>query len=148
MHEAVIGLQQVLDREKDPRVPYHVAACSEVDAVRKRQRGAREDLQLAIDSMPADFFIAPTHMRCDKALDGKVIVRIERMGTLIGVVKDRRAQTRSVRAAPLTHPPEQKMRPPGGGGRSIRRAGGETAAPDGGRWEDRPRHQTGTSDRA
>ena len=30
------------------------------------------------------------------------------------------------------------MRPPGGGGRSIRRAGGETAIPDLGRWEDRP----------
>ena len=31
------------------------------------------------------------------------------------------------------------MRPPGGGGRSIRRARGEIAVPDVGRWEDRPR---------
>src|SRR5436190_22395642 len=34
---------------------------------------------------------------------------------------------------------EKSMRPPGGGGRSIRRAGGETAVPDIGRWEDRPK---------
>ena len=33
----------------------------------------------------------------------------------------------------------KRVRPPGGGGRSIRKAGGETAVPDSGRWEDRPR---------
>jgi hypothetical protein len=30
-------------------------------------------------------------MNCDKALDGKVIAKISRMGVTIGVVKDRRA---------------------------------------------------------
>ncbi len=30
-------------------------------------------------------------MNCDRALDGKVIANIERMGVVIGVVKDRRA---------------------------------------------------------
>jgi hypothetical protein len=30
-------------------------------------------------------------MNCDKALDGKVIATISRMGVAIGVVKDRRA---------------------------------------------------------
>jgi len=34
-------------------------------------------------------------MRCDRAIDGTVIARIERMGVLIGVVKDRRAITRA-----------------------------------------------------
>jgi hypothetical protein len=42
----------------------------------------------------ADFFIAPTHMNCDRMLDGKVIARIERSGVVIGVVKDRRALVR------------------------------------------------------
>jgi hypothetical protein len=31
---------------------------------------------------------------CDRALDGKVIATIERLGVPIGVVKDRRAVTR------------------------------------------------------
>jgi hypothetical protein len=30
-------------------------------------------------------------MNCDRALDGRIIARIERLGVLIGVVKDRRA---------------------------------------------------------
>src|SRR3954452_25218425 len=34
---------------------------------------------------------------------------------------------------------EKSMGPPGGGGRSIRKAGGETAIPNIGRWEDRPK---------
>jgi Dolichyl-phosphate-mannose-protein mannosyltransferase len=38
----------------------------------------------------ADFFIAPTHMACDAVLEGKVIATIERLGVVIGVVKDRR----------------------------------------------------------
>ena len=30
-------------------------------------------------------------MNCDRALEGKVVATIERMGVLIGVVKDRRS---------------------------------------------------------
>ena len=33
----------------------------------------------------------PTHMNCDRALDGKVIATISRLGVPIGVVKNRRA---------------------------------------------------------
>jgi hypothetical protein len=33
-------------------------------------------------------------MRCDQALDGKVIATITRLGIPIGIVKDRRAITR------------------------------------------------------
>ena len=39
----------------------------------------------------SEFFIAPTHMNCDRALGGRVIASISRLGVLIGVVKDRRA---------------------------------------------------------
>lgn len=42
----------------------------------------------------ADFFIAPTHGNCDELLKGRTIATIEREGTLIGVVKDRRRITR------------------------------------------------------
>ena len=40
--------------------------------------------------MSADFFIAPTHMDCDRLVEGKTILSIERLGVPIGVVKDRR----------------------------------------------------------
>ena len=43
----------------------------------------------------ADFFIAPTHMNCDRILGGKEIVAIKRLGVTIGVVKDRRALNRT-----------------------------------------------------
>ncbi len=39
----------------------------------------------------AHFFISPTHNSCDSIMEGEVIVRIERVGALVGVVKDRRA---------------------------------------------------------
>jgi hypothetical protein len=42
------------------------------------------------DWQQAEFFIAQTHMNCDRALDGKVIASILRLGVPIGVVKDRR----------------------------------------------------------
>ncbi len=48
-------------------------------------------LQWIKDWDKADFFIAPTHMNCDRVLGGKVIARIARLGALIGVVKDHRA---------------------------------------------------------
>ncbi len=58
-----------------------------------------------------DFFIAPTHLSCDKIIDGKIIATISRLGVPIGYVKDRRMITQagsvsttaaSVSAAPST----------------------------------------------
>lgn len=42
----------------------------------------------------ADFFVAPTHMDCDRALDGQTVATIQRLGVVIGVIKDRRAIVR------------------------------------------------------
>jgi hypothetical protein len=70
---------------------YSVATCSEAISF---ERLPHDGLRLSASWHDADFFIAPTHMSCDHALDGKVIARIERLGALIGVVKDRRAITR------------------------------------------------------
>jgi hypothetical protein len=42
----------------------------------------------------SEFFIAPTHMDCDTILDGKIIGTVERLGTAIAYVKDRRALVR------------------------------------------------------
>jgi len=52
------------------------------------------------DRNEADFFIAFTKDNCDKAVPGTVIYRVERMGTLLSLVIDRRAlRSRGARRA-------------------------------------------------
>jgi Dolichyl-phosphate-mannose-protein mannosyltransferase len=93
MPEAVTDLEHYLDRTEGgaktgPRHRYLVAVCGERLPFEKE---ADARLQWTHDARRAEFFIAPTHMNCDRALEGKVVATIERMGVLIGVVKDRRA---------------------------------------------------------
>ncbi len=66
---------------------YTVAVCGERLPFEKE---ASLHLQWTQDWDKADFFIAPTHMNCDRALNGEVIATITRLGARIGVVKDRR----------------------------------------------------------
>jgi hypothetical protein len=98
MPEAVDDLQAFLKRtDGDPRTRpvdrYKVGICGERVSFEKE---AENDPRLmwTDDWRKADFFIAPTHMNCDRAMDGTVIATIERLGVPIGVVKDRRATTR------------------------------------------------------
>jgi hypothetical protein len=93
MPEAVGDLEKYLDRNgqaigKRPALHYSVAVCGERLPFEKT---ADVRLQYTGDWRHADFFIAPTHMNCDRALDGRIVATIERLGVLIGVVKDRRA---------------------------------------------------------
>ena len=94
MHAAVVELESFLDRENSPRPTrrYFVAVCGERLPFEKEAQ-ARGRLRWATDDDPADFFIAPTHQSCDTAIDGNVIVTVERMGVPIGVIKDRRHLT-------------------------------------------------------
>lgn len=93
MPEAVGDLEQYLDRSGSKGAgkwlakPYTVAVCGERLPFEKR---ADARLKWTPDWHHADFFIAPTHMNCDRALDGKIVAKVERLGVLIGVVKDRR----------------------------------------------------------
>lgn len=96
MPEAVEDLEHVLDRTehaggKPARRRYLVGVCGERLPFEKV---ADARLQWTDDWDHADFFIAPTHMNCDRALDGRVVATVERLGVVIGVVKDRRAMTR------------------------------------------------------
>jgi hypothetical protein len=93
MPEAVHDLEHYLDQSdrtagKRPPHRYLVAVCGERLPFEKV---ADERLQWTRDWNNADFFIAPTHMNCDRALNGRIISTIERLGVPIGVVKDRRA---------------------------------------------------------
>jgi hypothetical protein len=90
MPEAVDDLEAYIATlaPTEPGRRYMVAVCGERLPFEK-EAGPR--LQWITDWDKADFFIAPTHMNCDRVLDGKVIARITRLGALIGVVKDHRA---------------------------------------------------------
>jgi Dolichyl-phosphate-mannose-protein mannosyltransferase len=90
MPEAINDLEAYIAKldETAPGRRYTVAVCGERLPF-EREAGPR--LQWTDDWNKADFFIAPTHMNCDRELNGKVIATISRLGAHIGVVKDRRA---------------------------------------------------------
>jgi hypothetical protein len=93
MPEAVEELHDYLDRTEPETAqtrPYKVAVCGERVSYEEYARPNLQWIKM-YDWRMADFYIAPTHMNCDRTLAGKVIARIERSGVTIGVVKDRRA---------------------------------------------------------
>lgn len=94
MPEAVDGLEAYLDRTEpvlshDPNHSYSVAICGERAAFVKK---AKPHLRWAEVWETADFFIAPTHMNCDRDSRGKVVVTVRRLGVPLGYVKDQRAR--------------------------------------------------------
>jgi hypothetical protein len=88
--EAYLRRTEPVDARRPGRI-YSVAVCGE----RLSFERSVTLPQLRWADMPqweqADFFVAPTQMYCDRILDGKVIGTVERLGTAIGYVKDRRA---------------------------------------------------------
>jgi hypothetical protein len=104
MPEAIGSLEAYLRRTApgDPNWPtevYSVAVCGERLPFEK----AVTLPQLRWDFMPqwnqSQFFIASTHLNCDKDLDGEVVGTVERLGVTIATIKDRRALTRPVATA-------------------------------------------------
>ena len=92
MPEAVEELHDFLDRTEPATAqtkPYRVAVCGERVSYEEYARPNLQWIKM-YDWRLADFYIAPTHMNCDRILAGKVIAKVERMGVTIGVVKDRR----------------------------------------------------------
>jgi len=93
MPEAVEELHDFLDRTEPATAKtntYRVAVCGERVSYEEYARPNLQWLRMH-DWRLADFYIAPTHMNCDRILAGKVIGKIERLGVTIGVIKDRRA---------------------------------------------------------
>lgn len=90
MPEAVDDLEAYvakLDASGHHTGRYTVAVCGDRLPFEKE---ANTRLQWVSDWTKAEFFIAPTHMNCDRALGGREISQIRRLGVKIGVVKDRR----------------------------------------------------------
>ena len=81
-----------MERESGrPRRHYNVAICAQR---LQFERVTNDRLHWTDTWEAADFFISPTHMACDAMLEGRVIATVERLGVVIGVVKDRRIPCR------------------------------------------------------
>ena len=105
MNPAIDQLQTYLERTEGAGLPgshkrYKVAVCGERYAFIDH---AKPWLVWWKDWSEADFFIAPTHMHCERDRDGKVIVSIKRLGVPIAVVKDIR-KPRKVPAVAAAEP--------------------------------------------
>jgi Dolichyl-phosphate-mannose-protein mannosyltransferase len=89
MPEAVGDLEHYLDQtDRTPgkqRRHYLVVVCGERLSFEKV---ADSRLIWTKDQKRADFFIAPTQANCDRAIDGRVVATVERLGVPIGVVKE------------------------------------------------------------
>jgi Dolichyl-phosphate-mannose-protein mannosyltransferase len=95
MNEAVDELEDFIKRtNKDPHKTFTVAVCGERLPFEKE---ANPPLMYSDDWDRADFFIAPTQMNCDRAMLGKTVATIERLGVVIGVVKDMRGLSTEAR---------------------------------------------------
>jgi hypothetical protein len=69
------------------QTPYLVAVCAE-----NVQGSAYLDQRFEVtkDWVAADFYMSSTNMNCDQVLQGDVIAKVERLDTVLAVVKDRR----------------------------------------------------------
>ncbi|MBN2751804.1 MAG: glycosyltransferase family 39 protein [Rhodospirillaceae bacterium] len=99
IREATTRLAQMVATEKasgkqDPGFgpPYRVAVCAELIQADAYLSSA---FKMTSNWLTADFFISPIQDGCENALDGNVVIDIRRMNTTIGLVKDRRAITRT-----------------------------------------------------
>lgn len=117
MPAAVRDLETYLDQAATPANLLHpprytVAVCGERVSF---ENEADRRLQFTPDWSRADFFIAPTHMNCDRVLRGKIVKLIERVGVPIGVVKDLRGIGPQARWAPveIAHDPDAGAKPHG-----------------------------------
>jgi hypothetical protein len=106
--EAVNDIEAFLQHDGHPagaRMSFHsVAVCGERLPFEDRPH---PNLKWTADWPKADFFIAPTHMNCDRVLAGSVVTTIERLGVPIGVVKERRAITQPQVSQSETAPRDQ-----------------------------------------
>jgi hypothetical protein len=104
MPEALNQLEAYLRRTEPagasrPTQIYSVAVCGERPSFDKNVTLPQLHWDFKARWDQSEFFLAPTHMNCDRDLDGKVIGTVERLGVTIAYIKDRRALIRSVATA-------------------------------------------------
>ncbi|HVJ56003.1 MAG TPA: glycosyltransferase family 39 protein [Aliidongia sp.] len=98
--EAVKGLTNYLETEYGAEFEDHdftVAVCGPPISA---NYFFPDNFTFTNDAAHADFFIAFTKDNCDKSLPGEEVYRVERMGTLLSVVLDRRALVEAAKPQP------------------------------------------------
>jgi hypothetical protein len=96
MPEAIHKLEAFVRNKTHPealRAPkiYSVAVCGERLSFDRTVTLPQLRWDFRSEWDESEFFIAPTHMNCDRDLDGEIIGTVERFGVPIAYVKDRRA---------------------------------------------------------
>lgn len=97
MPEVTRSLEAYLRRTEPPDEPskpgriYSVAVCGERPAFERSVTLPQLRWDFRSEWNESDFFIAPTHMNCDRDLDGQIVATVERSGVPIAYAKDRRS---------------------------------------------------------
>src|SRR6516165_7798103 len=87
--ETYIRERKPLEASQDLRV-YSVAVCGERLSFDQTVTLPQLQWDFKSEWNESEFFIAPTHMNCDRDLDGEIVGVVERFGVPIAYVKDRR----------------------------------------------------------
>lgn len=93
-----------------PEQVYSVAVCGEKVSFERTVTLPELRWDFKSDWSESEFFIAPTHMNCDRDDDGEIVGTVQRFGVPIAYVKDRRAllnQSETVARARLPAVPFQ-----------------------------------------
>ena len=111
MLEAFVRDRMPVETGQAPKI-YSVAVCGERLPFDRTVSLPQLHWDFGSEWDESEFFIAPTHMNCDRDLDGEVIATVERLGVPIAYVKDRRAIVKlpMARAAPLVSGQELDFR--------------------------------------
>jgi Dolichyl-phosphate-mannose-protein mannosyltransferase len=88
--EAYLREKTPLETSQAPRI-YSVAVCGVQLSFDRTVTLPQLHWDFRSEWDESEFFIAPTHMNCDKDLDGDIVATVERFGVPIAYVKDRRA---------------------------------------------------------
>src|SRR6516164_1206117 len=88
--ERYIRERKPLEASQDPKV-YSVAVCGERLSFDQTVTLPQLHWDFKSEWNESEFFIAPTHMNCDRDLDGEIVGVVERFGVPIAYVKDRRS---------------------------------------------------------
>lgn len=88
--EAFVREKMPVEGLQPPRI-YSVAVCGERPAFDHTITLPQLHWDFRAEWEESEFFIAPTHMNCDRDLDGEIVGTVERLGVPIAYVKDRRA---------------------------------------------------------
>jgi Dolichyl-phosphate-mannose-protein mannosyltransferase len=96
--ETYLRRSEPVDAGRPPQI-YSVAVCGERLPFEKTVTLPQLHWDFKSEWNQSEFFIAPTHMNCDGDLDGEIVGKVERLGTAIAYVKDRRKLIRPTATA-------------------------------------------------